>query len=84
LASSSSKASYFNPARLGLCLLVVLAALFFFFMGTAAFAPGLFAKPIMPGGALTMWFAFAFGLIWTSVLATGLYVFIVNTAEDRQ
>lgn len=81
---ASSNVSSFNPAVLGLCLLVLLGVLFFFFMGTAAFAPGLFAKPFLPGGTVTLWFVFAFGLIWTSVLATGLYVFMVNAAEDRR
>jgi uncharacterized membrane protein (DUF485 family) len=83
MASPSWKAPPFNAALLGLFLLTLLAILFFIFMGTAAFAPSLFATPVM-GGTVTVWFAFAFGLIWTSVLATGLYVFLVNAAEDRQ
>jgi len=81
---SSSKASGFNASLLGLCLLTLLGVLFFTFIGSAAFAPGLFAEPLFKGGAVTVWFAFAFGLIWTSVLVTGLYVFLVNAAEDRR
>jgi uncharacterized membrane protein (DUF485 family) len=81
--ASSPGAQTFNAARLGLILLVILGGLFFTFMAVAAFAPDLFATPVVPGGTVTKWFAFAFGLIWLSVLATGFYVFSVNAAEDR-
>ena len=83
MASLSPEASTFSAARLGLILLAILGVLFFIFMGAAAFAPGLFATPVVQGGTVTKWFAFAFGLIWLSVLATGFYVFSVNSAEDR-
>jgi len=73
----------FNAARLGLSLLTVLGILFFIFMGAAAFAPSLFATPVVAGGTVTLWFLFAFGLIWTSVFVTGFYVLAVNAAEDR-
>ena len=49
----------------------------------AAFAPSLFATPVVAGGTVTLWFLFAFGLIWTSVFVTGFYVLAVNAAEDR-
>jgi len=48
-----------------------------------AFAPSAFATPVVAGGTVTRWFVFAFGLIWTSVFATGFYVLAVNAAEDR-
>lgn len=79
-----SESPSFRAKRLGLGLLIFLGVLFFSFMGTAAFAPGWLAKPIVQGGTVTLWFASAFGLIWTSVLATGLYVYVVNAAEDRR
>jgi uncharacterized membrane protein (DUF485 family) len=79
----SSSGTSFNPARLGLFLLTALGILFFVFMGAAAFAPGVFAAPVLAGGTVTWWFVFAFGLIWTSVSATGLYVLAVNHAEHR-
>jgi uncharacterized membrane protein (DUF485 family) len=82
-ASASTQASNFSASRLGLILLVMLGVLFFVFMGTAAFAPGFFAGPVVHGGTVSKWFAFAIGLIWLSVLATGFYVFSVNAAEDR-
>lgn len=72
-----------NPYRLGFVLLVLLGALFFLFMGLAGFAPGLLAGPIVPGGTVSVWFLYAIGLIWTSVLCTGLHVLIANAAEDR-
>jgi len=80
---SSSSASSFDAKQLGLVLLAFLGTLFFIFMATAAFAPTYLAKPVVQGGTVTMWFAFAFGLIWTSVLVTGAYVLAVNSAEDR-
>jgi uncharacterized membrane protein (DUF485 family) len=80
---ASLETSTFNASRLGLILLAILGILFFVFMGAAAFAPGLFATPVVAGGTVTKWFAFAFGLIWLSVVATGFYVFSVNAAEDR-
>jgi uncharacterized membrane protein (DUF485 family) len=83
MAFLSPKASTFSPARLGLILLAILGGLFFVFMGAAAFAPGMFATPVVQGGTVSKWFAFAFGLIWLSVLVTGFYVFSVNSAEDR-
>jgi uncharacterized membrane protein (DUF485 family) len=72
-----------NPNRLGFVLLVLLGALFFLFMGLAAFAPGLLAGPIVQGGTVSLWFLYAIGLIWTSVLCTGLHVLVANAAEDR-
>ena len=80
---ASSPGTSFNAARLGLSLLIVLGILFFIFMGAAAFAPSLFATPVVAGGTGTRWFLFAFGLIWTSVFVTGFYVLAVNAAEDR-
>jgi uncharacterized membrane protein (DUF485 family) len=80
---ASSRGTSFNAARLGLSLLIVLGILFFIFMGAAAFAPSAFATPVVAGGTVTRWFVFAFGLIWTSVFATGFYVLAVNAAEDR-
>ena len=82
MASSSSGTSS-NFTKLGLTLLTVLGILFSIFMGAAAFFPGLFATPVMAGGVVTWWFAFAFGLIWTSVFATGIYVLAVNISEAR-
>ena len=73
-----------NFTKLGLVLLTLLGVLFFIFMGAAAFFPSLFATPVVAGGIVTWWFAFAFGLIWTSVFATGVYVFIVNMSERNQ
>ncbi len=72
-----------KPNRLGIGLLVFLGCLFFLFMGLAAFAPGLLAGPIMQGGTVSLWFLYAIGLIWTSVLCTGLHVLVANAAEDR-
>jgi uncharacterized membrane protein (DUF485 family) len=83
MASFLPEASTFSAPRLGLILLVTLGILFFIFMGAAAFKPDLFATPVVQGGIVTKWFAFAFGLIWLSVLATGFYVLSVNSAEDR-
>lgn len=83
MTSLRSETPWFSPARLGLILLTILGILFFVFMGAAAFAPALFATPVVQGGTVTKWFAFAFGLIWLSVLTTGFYVFVVNSAEDR-
>lgn len=83
MASSSSGPSS-NFTKLGLVLLTVLGVLFFIFMGAAAFFSSLFATPVVSGGIVTWWFAFAFGLIWTSVFATGIYVFAVNISERRQ
>lgn len=82
MESQASEAS-FNSAKLGLVLLTFLGVLFFIFMGAAAFLPGFFAAPVRPGGVVTWWFAFALGLIWTSVIATGIYVVAVNIAESR-
>lgn len=72
-----------NPYRLGFVLLAFLGALFFLFMGLAAFAPSLLAGPIVQGGTVSLWFLYAIGLIWTSVLCTGLHVLVANAAEDR-
>lgn len=83
MAPFSPEASTFSATRLGLLLLAMLGVLFFIFMGAAAFAPGVFAGPIVQGGTVSKWFAFAFGLIWLSVLATGFFVYAVNSAEDR-
>jgi uncharacterized membrane protein (DUF485 family) len=54
---ASSPGTSFNAARLGLSLLIVLGILFFIFMGAAAFAPSLFATPVVAGGTVTRWFA---------------------------
>ena len=83
MASSDSGTSS-NFTKLGLLLLTVLGVLFFIFMGAAGFFPSLFATPVFAGGVVTWWFAFAFGLIWTSVFATGIYVFTVNMSERKQ
>lgn len=72
-----------DPYRLGFGLLVVLACLFFLFMGLAAFAPGLLARPIVQGGTVSLWFLYAIVLMWLSVLCTGLHVLVANAAEDR-
>ncbi len=73
-----------SPQRVGLVLLVFLGALFFLFMGLAAFAPGLLAGPVVAGGTASRWFLYAIGLIWTSVLCTGLHVLIANAAEAKR
>ena len=65
-----------------LVLIVVLGGAFAVFMTAAAFAPGLFAGPVMPGGTVSYWFLFGIGLIWAVVLTTGLYVALAN-ASDR-
>ena len=83
MAPLSPETSTFSAPRLGLILLTLLGILFFIFMGAAAFTPSLFAGPVVAGGTVSKWFAFAFGLIWLSVLATGFYVFSVNAAEDQ-
>lgn len=73
-----------DPYRVGSVLLILLGALFFLFMGLAAFAPGMLAGPVVAGGTVSLWFLYAIGLIWTSVLCTGLHVLIANAAEDRR
>ena len=73
-----------NPHRAGLVLLVFLGSLFFLFMGLAAFAPDLLAGPIVTGGTVSLWFLYAIGLIWISVLCTGVHVLIANAAENRR
>lgn len=73
-----------EPNRVGMILLVFLGALFFLFMALAAFAPGLLAGPVVAGGTVSLWFLFAIGLIWTSVLCTGLHVLIANAAENKR
>ena len=82
--ASSSAGTSSNISRLALFLLTALGLLFFIFMGVAAFSPSLFATPVVAGGIVTWWFAFAFGLIWTSVFATGIYVLVANNAERSQ
>ena len=64
-----------------LVLLLVLGAAFAVFMVVAAFAPGLFAGPLVAGGTVSFWFLFAIGLIWAVVLTTGLYVLLANAAD---
>ncbi|MDP4026138.1 DUF485 domain-containing protein [Methylobacterium sp. NEAU 140] len=73
-----------NPYQAGVVLLTFLGFLFFLFMGLAAFAPGLLASPVIAGGTVSLWFLYAIGLIWTSVLCTGLHVLIANAAEDKR
>lgn len=69
--------------RLRLLLLPLLGALYAVFIAAAAFRPALFAQPLFAGGTVTVWFAYALGLIWASVLTTGLYVWRVNAMEGR-
>lgn len=63
-------------------LLALLGLLYAGFMVAAAFAPGLFAGPVVTGGTVSYWFLYGIGLIWGVVLATGLYVLLAN-AEER-
>ncbi|WP_375460423.1 DUF485 domain-containing protein [uncultured Enterovirga sp.] len=72
-----------NTFHLGVGLLAFLGSLFFLFMGLAAFAPSYLARPIVQGGTVSLWFLYAIGLIWTSVLCTGLHVLVANALEDR-
>ena len=69
--------------RLGVALSLMLGALFAGFIVAAAFNPGLFARPMFAGGTVTLWFAYGFGLIWTTVLVIGFYVAWVNARERR-
>lgn len=69
--------------RLGVVLSLLLGTLFAGFILAAAFNPGLFAGPVSAGGTVTLWFAYGFGLIWTTVLVIGLYVAWVNARERR-
>ena len=73
-----------HPNRVGLVLLAFLGCLFFLFMGLAAFAPSQLARPAPSGGMVSLWFVYAIGLMWTSVLCTGIHVLVANAAEDRR
>ncbi len=64
-----------------LVLLLLLGGAFAVFMTAAAFAPGLFAGPLLPGGIVSSWFLFGIGLIWAVVLTTGIYVLLANAAD---
>ncbi|MGY2047739.1 DUF485 domain-containing protein [Methylobacterium sp. JK268] len=67
---------------MGLVLLLILGLLYTVFMIAAAFAPGALAGPVVAGGTASYWFLYGFCLIWSVVLATGLYVLLAN-AEER-
>ena len=69
--------------RLGVGLSLALGVLFAEFILAAAFSPGLFAGPVFAGGTVTLWFAYAIGLIWTTVAVIGFYVAWVNAREKR-
>ncbi len=62
-------------------MLLLLGAGFAVFVAAAAFAPGLFAGPVTTGGSVSVWFLFGFGLIWSVVLMTGVYVALANAAD---
>jgi uncharacterized membrane protein (DUF485 family) len=70
--------------KLGVALSAILGAIFAVFVFAAAFDPALFAKPVIQGGTVTLWFAFGFGLIWATVLIIGFYVLWVNAQEARR
>jgi uncharacterized membrane protein (DUF485 family) len=69
---------------LSFVLLGLLALFYAGFMVAAAFAPGWFAGPVMAGGTVSVWFAYGLGLIWSVVLATGVYVAIANAEENAR
>ncbi len=64
-----------------LVMLLLLGSAFAVFVTAAGFAPGLFAAPVVAGGAVSGWFVFGLGLIWAVVLMTGAYVVLANAAD---
>lgn len=69
---------------LSFVLLGVLALSYAGFMIAAAFTPGWFAGPVTAGSTVSVWFVYAFTLIWGVVLATGLYVAVANAEENAR
>ena len=64
-----------------LVLILLLGGAFAIFMTAVAFAPDLFAGPLIIGGTVSLWFLFGIGLIWSVVLTTGIYVMLANAAD---
>ena len=69
--------------RSGFVFTAVLAAAYASFVLLSAFAPGLLAQPIAPGGIVTWAFAYGFSVIALGVFLTGAYVVHANRNESR-
>ncbi len=69
-------------ARLAWGLAALVLAAYFGFILLAAWAPALLARPVLPGGTLTVGLGLGVGVILWSVALTGLYVRRANTVFD--
>ena len=71
-----------GATRLGSSLSLLLIAAYFGFIALGAFAPGLLARPLVPGGATTLAFAYRLFVIALGVLLTDVYVVAANRRAD--
>ncbi|MEH2920413.1 DUF485 domain-containing protein [Samsonia erythrinae] len=69
--------------RLAVILTLIMLVLYVGFILLIAFAPGWLGTPISPGSGVTRGIPLGVGLIVTSFVLTGLYVYRANGEFDR-
>ncbi|OIQ85540.1 inner membrane protein YjcH [mine drainage metagenome] len=69
-------------ARFAWGLAALVAAAYLAFIGLAAWAPALLARPLLPGGSLSLGLGLGVGVILWSVALTGIYVRRANAVFD--
>lgn len=68
---------------LGWSLCVLMLVIYYGFILLIAFAPGLLATPVVPGGVVTLGFPIGIGVILAAIVLTGIYVWRANSEFDR-
>ena len=83
MAFEREAAATIGAPRLGLVLTAVLMIFYFGFIGLGAFAPSVLARPLVPGGTVTIAFAYGLFVIALGIVLTGIYALLVNRMADR-
>ena len=68
---------------LGWSLCALMLVIYYGFILLIAFAPGLLATPVVPGGVVTLGFPIGIGVILAAIVLTGIYVWRANSEFDR-